>query len=61
MPQPRLPFYPAIPDGCRFHARCPKVTNGETDAAGITARFLIRDRDRFHSSDHPVTGGREGG
>jgi peptide/nickel transport system ATP-binding protein len=32
-----------IPDGCRFHARCPKVTNGETDAAGITARCRTED------------------
>ena len=32
-----------IPDGCRFHARCQKVTNGETDAAGITARCRTED------------------
>lgn len=42
-----------IPSGCRFHARCPKIANGETDAAGITERCKSEDlgltlRDKHH-------------
>lgn len=32
-----------IPPGCRFHARCPKIADGEADAAGITERCTTED------------------